>query len=77
MKQQELIDRVIRNLGNRLTGNVMEATGWSADNFESAFQLANTMQNMDLVKLLYVNPNENKIIIEFTLLGKARHKTLL
>lgn len=76
MKQEELINQVIKALGNAHTGNLMDAVGWHSDNFENGFQLANTMQNMDLVKLLYSNFNQNKIIIEFTLLGKARHDEL-
>lgn len=76
MKEEELINRVIKTLGNNNTGNVMEATGWSSEDFENGFQLANTMQNLDLVKLLYSNFNQNKIIIEFTLLGKARYDQL-
>lgn len=77
MNQQELINTVIQKLGSGNTGNVMEATGWSAERFDEGFQLANAMQNLDLVKLLYSNFNQNKIIIEFTLLGKARYHTLM
>lgn len=76
MKKEALINHVIKKLGPGNTGNVMEATGWSSDKFEDGFQLANTMQNLDLVKMLYSNFNQNKIIIEFTLLGKARYETL-
>lgn len=76
MRQEELINQVIKNLGSGNTGNIMEALGWDADNFENGFQLANTMQNMDLIKLLYSNFNQNKIIIEFTLPGKARYESL-
>jgi hypothetical protein len=76
MKQEELINRVIQGIGSRGFGNVMEALAWGQDNFENGFALANTMQNMDLVKLIYSNFNQNKIIIEFTLLGKAKYESL-
>lgn len=76
MKQEELIHRVIKNIGSRGFGNVMEALDWAEDDFQNGFDLANTMQNMDLVKLLYSNVNQNKIIIEFTLLGKAAYEKL-
>lgn len=76
MEQEELINQVIKGIGSRGFGNVMEALAWQEDNFEEAFSLANTMQNMDLVKLIYSNYNQNKIVIEFTLLGKARYESL-
>jgi hypothetical protein len=53
------------------TGNVMEALGYTAENFQKGFDLANDMQNQDLVKLIYSNFNQNKIVVEFTLLAKA------
>jgi hypothetical protein len=76
MKEEELIHQVITTIGSRGFGNVMEALGWDQVNFQNGFDLANTMQNMDLVKLLYSNFNQNKIIIEFTLLGKAKYESL-
>lgn len=76
MKHEELINEVIKNIGSRGFGNVMEALAWSQENFQNGFDLANNMQNMDLVKLLYSNFNQNKIMIEFTLLGKAKYESL-
>lgn len=76
MKQEELIDQVIKGVGSRGFGNVMEALAWTQDNFQDGFDLANNMQNMDLVKLIYSNFNQNNIVIEFTLLGKARYESL-
>lgn len=54
----------------------MEALTWTQDDFQSGFELANDMQNMDLVKMIYSNFNQNKIVIEFTLLGKAKYESL-
>jgi hypothetical protein len=76
MKEDELVNRVIKNIGSRGFGDVMEALAWSQDNFQNGFDLANNMQNMDLIKLIYSNFNQNKIVIEFTLLGKARYQSL-
>lgn len=76
MKQEELINQVIVGIGSRGFGDVMEALNWSQENFQSGFDLANDMQNMDLVKLIYSNFNQNKIVIEFTLLGKAKYQLL-
>ena len=76
MKQEALINQVLKSIGSRGFGDVMEALEWNQDNFQHGFDLANTMQNMDLIKLIYSNFNQNKIVIEFTLLGKARYETL-
>lgn len=76
MTHEQNIKQVVKALGHDNTGNVMEAFGWTPDDFEKGFQLANDMQNLDLVKLLYSNFNQNKIIIEFTLLGKAEYEKL-
>ncbi len=76
MKQEELVNQVIKGIGSRGFGNVMEALVWSQDNFQDGFDLANNMQNMDLIKLIYSNFNQNKIVIEFTLLGKAKYESL-
>ena len=75
MKQEELINQVIKGIGSRGFGDVMEALTWTQDNFQNGFDLANDMQNMDLVKLIYSNFNQNKIVIEFTLLGKAKYES--
>lgn len=54
------------------TGNVMEILGWSSDRFEEGFTMANDMQNLDWIKLLYSNFNKNLVVAELTLLGKAK-----
>jgi hypothetical protein len=51
------------------TGNVMEILGWDSPRFDYGFQIANEMQNRDLLKLLYSNFNKNLIVVELTLLG--------
>jgi len=74
---EEEILRVIKGVGDHGTsGNVMEILGLDQHNFQRGFDLANEMQNRDLVKLLYSNFNLNKIIVEFTLLGKAAYRAL-
>lgn len=76
MEQEELIDQVIKGIGSRGFGDVMTSLAWAQDNFQEGFDLAIEMQNMDLVKLIYSNFNQNTIVVEFTLLGKARYKLL-
>jgi hypothetical protein len=77
MDTETNINAVIKGVGDSGgTGNVMEILPYNQADFQSGFTLANDMQNMDLVKLLYSNFNMNKIIIEFTLLGKARYESL-
>ena len=68
--------KVIKGVGDQggTTGNVMEFLGYSQANFQDAFDVANEMQNRDLVKLLYSNFNQSKVIVEFTLLGKAAYE---
>lgn len=67
---------VIKGVGDQggTTGNVMEYLGYSQADFQKGFDIANEMQNRDLVKLLYSNFNQNKVIVEFTLLGKAAYE---
>ena len=66
------IAKVINGIGRHgTTGNVMDALSLDSTNFQQGFDIAVEMQNRDLVKLLYSNFNQNKIIVEFTLLGKA------
>ncbi len=78
MISKDIIDTVILGIGNEGgTGNVMNALEFQQDNFQTGFDIANDIQNMDLVKLLYSNFNQNKIIVEFTLLGKKRYEDLL
>lgn len=73
-----LVDKIIKGVGDTGgTGNIMSALGYEQSQFQQGFDLANEIQNMDLVKLLYSNFNQNKIIVEFTLLGKARYNELL
>ena len=52
--------------------NVMEALGYTQDQFQRAFDIALEMDNRNLVKLLYSNFNAGKVIVEFTLLGKKQ-----
>jgi len=64
--------KVIKGVGEKgTTGNVLEILGYERADFQKGFDIANEMQNRDLVKMLYSNFNMNKIIVEFTLLGKA------
>ena len=51
--------------------NVIEVLGYDADNFQRAFDIALEMDNQSLVKLLYSNFNAGKVVVEFTLIGKA------
>lgn len=74
----EIIDKVIKGVGDTGgTGDVMSALGYSQENFQAGFDIANSIQNMDLIKLLYSNFNQNRIIVEFTLLGKKRYQDLI
>ena len=54
-------------------GDVMEILGYHSNEFQKGFDIALEMQNQNLVKLLYSNFNANKIMVEFTLLGKAKN----
>jgi hypothetical protein len=61
---------ILKNLeSNGGTGNVMEFLSYDVSEFDDAFAIANSMQNKDLVKLLYSNFNKNQIVVEITLLG--------
>lgn len=55
-------------------GNLLEILGYDQVDFQKGFDLAIEMQNRDLVKLLYSNFNQNKIIVEITLVGKAAYE---
>ena len=70
MKFEKEIARVLQS---RLTTsnmiNVVDALGYTEDQFEQAFEVALEMDNQNLAKLLYSNVNAQKIIIEFTLLA--------
>lgn len=50
--------------------NVIEALGYGSDRFQDAFDVALEMDNRNLVKLLYSNFNDGKVIVEFTLLAR-------
>ena len=52
--------------------NVMEALGYTQDQFQRAFDIALEMDNRNLVKLLYSHFTAGKVIVEFTLLGKKQ-----
>jgi flagellar biosynthesis regulator FlaF len=51
--------------------NVIEALGYDQDSYQRAFDIALEMDNQSLVKLLYSNFNAGKVVVEFTLIGKA------
>lgn len=55
------------------TGNIIEFL-IEPISFDAAFELTNTLQNKDLVKLLYSNFNKNLIVVELTLVGFAAGK---
>lgn len=54
------------------TGNVMEFLKYDASEFQKGFDVANDMQNLDYVKLLYSNFNKNLVVVELTLLGRTK-----
>lgn len=54
------------------TGNIMEFLKYDASDFQKGFDLANDMQNLNYVKLLYSNFNKNLIVVELTLLGRNK-----
>jgi hypothetical protein len=64
---QQTIIRFLATQGG--TGNVMEALGYDSSKFDDGFALALTLENNDLVKLLYSNFNKNLVVVEMTLLG--------
>jgi len=75
MTDQDRIQLVLEaSLQKGGTGNVMEALNWDATRFDQGFALANEMQNLDLVKLLYSNFNKNLIVVELTLIGVSKAK---
>jgi hypothetical protein len=72
-----IIETIIKGIGDQGgTGNVLQTLTDTHYDFEQVFGFANEIQNMDLIKLLYSNYTQNKIIVEFTLLGKARYENL-
>ena len=54
------------------TGNIMEFSKYDSSEFQKGFDLANDMQNLDYVKLLYSNFNKNLVVVELTLLGRTK-----
>lgn len=66
-KKHQLVLKAAHQKGGM--GNVMEALGWDVNRFDEGFALANDMQNLDLVKLLYSNFTKNLIVVELTLVG--------
>ena len=54
------------------TGNVMEFLNYNSSEFQKGFDIANDMQNLDYIKLLYSNFNKNLVVVEITLLGRTQ-----
>lgn len=71
--QQLVLTVLVKGSG---TGNVMEILQWAPEKFEKGFLLANELQNLDAVKLLYSNFNKNLIVVELTLVGEAEGKRI-
>ena len=57
MSIEAQIQKVIEGIGDDTgtSGNVMEILGFSSVNFQHGFDVANEIQNRDLVKLFYSN----------------------
>jgi hypothetical protein len=51
--------------------NIVDALGYSPENYQLAFDIALEMDNRNLAKFLYSNFNQGKVIVEFTLVGKG------
>jgi hypothetical protein len=64
-----VLEKLVKTSG---TGNVMEMLSYDSSHFEEGFTVANDMQNLDLVKLLYSNFNKNLVVVELTLLGEQK-----
>ncbi len=74
---KEEVAKVILGIGDKGgSGNVMEILGYTSSDFQKGFDLANEMQNEDLVKMLYSNFNQNNIVVEFTLVGEKTYRSL-
>lgn len=72
---EQRIDKVLAGMGAvNSVGNVMEFLDLQQPGYQLAFDLANEMQNRDLVKLLYSFFPGNKVMVEMTLEG-VRRKT--
>jgi hypothetical protein len=69
------IAKIITALGTLgRTANVMEVLNYTQADFDGAFRIALEMENRNLVKLLYSNINQNKVIVEITLVGEAAYE---
>ena len=68
--QVTILDKLIHGNG---TGNVMEILNLTSDQLDEIFAIANEMQNLNLVKLLYCNFNKNLVVVELTLFGKSEY----
>jgi hypothetical protein len=51
--------------------NIIEVLDYGPEKYQRAFDIALEMDNRSLVKLLYSNFNAGKVVVEFTLIGKA------
>jgi hypothetical protein len=67
--QLDVLKHLVKSGG---TGNVMEFLKYDASDFQKGFDVANDMQNLDYVKLLYSNFNKNLVVVELTLLGRTK-----
>ncbi len=67
--QLDVLQHLIKSGG---TGDVMEFLSADNSEFQMGFDLANDMQNLDYVKLLYSNFNKNLVVVEITLLGRTK-----
>lgn len=67
--QLDVLKHLVKTGG---TGNVMEFLKYNASEFQKGFDLANDMQNLDYIKLLYSNYNKNIVVVELTLLGRTK-----
>ena len=67
--QLDILKHLVKTGG---TGNVMEFLKYNGSEFQKGFDLANDMQNLDYIKLLYTNYNKNIVVVELTLLGRTK-----
>jgi hypothetical protein len=66
LQEKIILTKLIEHNG---TGNVMEFLQYDTSQFDEGFTIANSMQNKDLVKLLYSNFIKNQVVVEATLLA--------
>ncbi len=67
--QLDILKHLVKTGG---TGNIMEFLKYNASEFQKGFEIANDMQNLDYIKLLYSNYNKNIVVVELTLLGRTK-----